>query len=362
MKYAFRISPSAIEKYRDCPYAWYLKYILGKQESKSDTTSTDLGSKLHTVAEHMLEGKTVPDELQELIPFVAPGMPFLTVKPEEVAIEDSIEHELNGVSVVGRIDFWTYSPNGILTVGDWKSCKSFSYAKKPAELASGVQPCMYAWLLVATGRCPQPKRIHFQHIYLNTTKPQAKSTLVTDVTWADVMKVIGEVAETLEKMKQDSQANDHEVDRHTASCWKYGGCRLAASCSSSPYKLKVKFPLQKKEDTDMSGFRPPAVPPPARMPSVNQDTIQKVLPSAPPPSKPPTPNQSVASAPPSPSGTKFIFMGAGPIFPRADVQVLSPANAYSGTHFTLASPAPKELESVYLDLLSTKGYVLVVAK
>ena len=361
MKYAFRISPSAIEKYRDCPYAWYLKYILGKQESKSDTTSTDLGSKLHTVAEHMLEGKTVPDELQELIPFVAPGLPFLTVKPEEVAIEDSLEHELNGVSVVGRIDFWTYSPNGILTVGDWKSCKNFSYAKKPNELASGVQPCMYAWLLVATGRCPQPKRIHFQHIYLNTTKPQAKSTLVTDVTWADVMKVIGEVAETLEKMKQDSQANDHEVDRHTASCWKYGGCRLAASCSSSPYKLKVKFPLPKKEDTDMSevSWRPPVVPPPARMPSVNQDTIQKVLPSTPP--RPPVPSQNVASAPGA--GTRFIFLGTGPMFPRPDVQLLNLANANSGNHFTLPPlPLSKELEDIVLDLQTNKGYALVVAK
>ncbi len=361
MNYAFRISPSAIEKYRDCPYSWYLKYILKKQESRSDTSSTDLGSQLHTVAEHMLEDKTVPEELRHLIPFVAPGLPFLTVRPEDVAIEDNIEHTLEGVNVIGRIDFWSYSPNGILTVGDWKSCKSFSYMKKPAELAAGVQPCMYAWLLVITGKCPPPKKIHFQHIYLNTVKPQAKSTLVTDVTWADVLKVMKGVTETLEHMKTTSLEMDHEVERYTSSCWKFGGCRLAASCDKSPYKLKTKFPLAKEpEEPDNTMFRPPALPPAAKIPGANPDTIQEVMTAAAPPPKPPAPAQSQPS-PPS-GGSKFIFLGTGPLFPRADVQVLSPSNADSGMHFTLP-PAPfKDMEATVLNLQHTKGYVLVMAK
>jgi hypothetical protein len=189
-KDAFRISPSGVEKFFSDKTNWYRENLLGQDKKFTGSTSTVLGTCVHTVAEVVANAVTnkTPHDSELLAEKIAeyidtyednedydtskihslwknmaePLVKDFVLQANTIATEDFISHELlPGIFVGGSYDAITSSAPtdtmemvkagtnvGLLTVRDYKTASkkpsSFSYAYK-------LQAYTYAYILRQQG-------------------------------------------------------------------------------------------------------------------------------------------------------------------------------------------------------------------
>ena len=235
------ISWSGIETFNDCRRKWAYGYIERKRYSK---TATEIGSKVHDLAEAYLKGELTWDPASEDPPnehlrywrILEPGLLYAPT-PEEVdkdgwGVETWLESIRCGpLDLVGKVDIHKKP-----VVTDWKttSSKDFDWSKTPEQLAHHGQPLLYAYGLHHTD---PPATLDFQHINMVTKgKPDAMEVWAYDVPWERCVEEFEKAKLIAVEMHAvaDGYHDADKVPSNQAACSKFGGCPHAEYCSASP--------------------------------------------------------------------------------------------------------------------------------
>jgi len=135
-----RISPSQIKTWHDlCPRRWYYE----RHRKRSQNEAAAAGERMHTVLERWLEYGTPPDLGTDAGRTAVAGLGLIP-GPHVAQVELKFEHEHQGVTYNGRIDFAAgYEPGRFVLVGDHKSIGDIRRAKSIEDLRDDPQWVIY---------------------------------------------------------------------------------------------------------------------------------------------------------------------------------------------------------------------------
>lgn len=283
-------SYSRITTYENCPYQFYLQYILKDKENYPPENNfyAKNGSAVHEAFEKMLKKIVTPEEAVEvyaelfneikekvrestmektfnmcLDAFESFGLEDFLEKYEIVGVESKLSTEINGIPFYGFLDVLLRDrSDGRLVLMDHKSAKPFF--KKDGTVYATLkhqfneykdQACLYA-KLVYDNYGEYPKEViwnHFKHDCTFTKIPITEEEVEEKIKWfSETYKKLCEEEDFLPKQYL-LHPNEYKDD----SFFCTNLCNFRRSCEyineykksrpSSKYKSKSKFkPKQKK--------------------------------------------------------------------------------------------------------------------
>ena len=160
----FTFSQSNLQDYRDCPYRFYLRYILHTrwpalvvEDALKFEQRSQSGARFHRLVQQYLLG--VPEDRLEALVASDPNPDlsqwwenFLDTIPPmlegERFVETTLVTTLAGHRILAKYDLILVMPNGRLVIYDWKTSQ-----RKPRKdwLEDRIQTRLYQFLLVCSG-------------------------------------------------------------------------------------------------------------------------------------------------------------------------------------------------------------------
>lgn len=276
MTQPFRLSPSAIDKFDRCPTLWRLAYVDKATEARGSDDNMALGSFYHKLLESLITGdvsKVLPKDYQLRLMLKEGALKAVPNSGIGFEAETELKGVFEGFDCIGYVDFWRYDKTtGNLWVGDWKTSSKLNYAKTTEELAALVQPNFYAWLLIASGRCPEPKSITFQHVTIATDikfRGMYKSTLA-HTSYSAVCEFMYSRVLPIANRMVEAASPGGRCATNTSACWDYGFCRYGLHCDKAPRGvqkrcaeatgLKPQPKLRIEVNVEVQGFTPAPKP------------------------------------------------------------------------------------------------------
>jgi len=334
MTESFRLSPSAIDKFDRCPNLWHLAYVGKATEARGSDDNMAVGSFYHKLLESLITGdvsKVQPKDYQLRLMLKDGALKAVPNAGVGFEAETELKGVFEGFDCIGYVDFWRYDKaTGNLWIGDWKTSAKLNYAKTTAELAALVQPNFYAWLLVASGRCPEPKTITFQHVTIATDiklRGIYKSTLA-QTTYSAVCEFMYSRVLPIANRMVEAATPGGRCETNTSACWDYGFCRFGLHCAKAPRGVQKRceealglrpkygagvaqglcegFKVAVDVSVEVEGFTPTAPKPtgsfrPPAMPPVHKP-VGSFRPITPMPEAKPTPQMALFRPPAMPIG------------------------------------------------------------
>lgn len=233
-----RVSPTQISAFRACPMSWYYGWVLKRKSPPTESQAR--GSDIHQHAEDYMEGKITLDDIKNgkhylasLIAAIQDGhVPLVADNPGLLVEQHAGTMVFDGtVTANGKIDLtfpWPEDTSQPLVIRDWKSCKSFNYAKSPTALAQDDQCIFYANEMVARGWTGP---IIFQHFYLRTNSSEYKLVETEPLTQEYLRSKFLDMERTVCEMKAIASKQIAEVTKDKTACRNYGGCYHLDPCS-----------------------------------------------------------------------------------------------------------------------------------
>lgn len=229
------VSASQIKQFQLCPRKWFYNKVLHLPEPEQESTAE--GTRMHGQVENYLLNGIPPEHAsirlaikQGLVPKYVPEGPDRTY---EVEAWISRTTTIAGVEFKGRIDLRRPPIDGVFSIRDWKSAKTFNYAPTPEDLSRDVQGLVYLydgfryyapWAVTGT----------FDHVMLGKTKASTK-LISTDPLTKDYVDEMyhGAIEPVVEQMKQIATTKSpDDVPYDLKGCDKWSGCAFKDRCSA----------------------------------------------------------------------------------------------------------------------------------
>jgi hypothetical protein len=254
--------------YGGCARRYHFKYAAQKKEptTKAMTRGT---TELHSPIEHYY--KTGQRAFTQLVlniqQFLYERDPRILVELQMAGVSGNVEHcdvttesqskataalarsafRIQDVPIVGKIDLLQAmgvyidargelrpEPNKrTIEVKDWKSTKSWEYAKSPHDLANNIQMDMYD--AFARFVRPTTEYVRRSHVYSLTGSGEERGRKVTILASpehsARRWEYVGGVARLILDVAKVPADQSNSVDGNAKSCEAYGGCPHASYCT-----------------------------------------------------------------------------------------------------------------------------------
>ncbi len=223
------VSPSQIAEFIECPRKWWFTKVAGLKAEQ--TGSQELGEQIHKQMEDYYRQAVEPSHPSAKAALLLEGVP---PRSEAVIIEEPRNYNLGlraaGIPMRGRVDLRAPPKDGQFLVLDWKTCKTFDYAKSPEELARNPQGIVY--LKYGFAEYPDAATGVFGHVYLRTKRGSGARIVSTDPLTRRYVDAIYETLEELVgRMKEAAgHTRPNDVPCNTEACGNYGGCPYQSAC------------------------------------------------------------------------------------------------------------------------------------
>jgi len=251
-------SQSQIASFRECQRRWGWKYL--HKLFTEQTPAQKLGDEIEKqqLVPYLTEGRqfnfSAPTGsgymAAELLPFLPqPKTPGLEMQKRLVIPSPSrkANGEHVGFGYQGFVDLWLPDsslvpdmPGGRPFVGDFKSTKSFDYAKTRETLATDVQANLYAF---ATMSLTGAREVDLKWMYTRTKGARRAKQVILRVVADQVAEQFQKINETGLELKVIRDANPHplELPPSPDQCEAYGGCPYRDKCNLSPTQINQAF-------------------------------------------------------------------------------------------------------------------------
>jgi CRISPR/Cas system-associated exonuclease Cas4 (RecB family) len=237
------VSASQFKTYSMCQRKWHIERFSGLPRSPSTPNQT-LGTNIHTVLENYIrDGVDFPQTREGEI--AKSALDFLP--PQKVTV---VEKKINltgmGMSppLIGFIDAYVppeHTTDGIPEVIDYKSTKSWKWAKSAEDLKTDLQMLPYA----AAGLEMSPPvndKIRISHIQLLTEGGTESRKVSTVLGIKHVIDEFQKLVTLAGEMKTTSKIEDmNDVPGNTNACGAFGGCPYLEICSLANQKNRTPF-------------------------------------------------------------------------------------------------------------------------
>lgn len=162
---------SKLSTYHQCPYQYFLKYVLAQRSEENIYTL--LGSTIHSIVEYLQEDKITKEEglerfnseleFNKILGFTFGSdkieknykesiqnfiKNFEKVHHHNFEIEKKVEFEIEGHKLIGYIDLLLYNSDGSVTIIDYKSSTKYSKEKMKEN---GRQLVLYGLAMESLG-------------------------------------------------------------------------------------------------------------------------------------------------------------------------------------------------------------------
>lgn len=221
-------SASQIQRFRRCPRSWWRAYVLGEREP--ETEAQRVGKQVHAEMEAWWLHGTEPAHrlaqgLRRAMPFVPGGDNVASSAVE--ADTESGGFQLAGLPMRGFVDLQVWSPEGGLTILDYKTTSGWQWAKTTDALRVDPQLNLYAaWAFYTYPELPE---VTVGHLAVHKGTAEARWTAVAR-SRDDVRAYCTGIVETLRAMIAAAEQAEDEVTQHESACGDYGGCAYRAVC------------------------------------------------------------------------------------------------------------------------------------